>query len=228
MLDYSIPGNTEKIDFNQNSITNVHAGYFKNLPNIIEIHLYSNDIDKVDEWAFVEVASVSKIDLGYNQLMVIHENMLSGLQNLAWLSLQGNGIHTIEDRSFKDLTALTSLSLHYNSLKTIPQQMFNLDNLPTGLNPFYIRNNPLSCDQSLCWLKQADYTWITVGYREHTKCAEPQALKYRKWDEITATDLCYESPCGFQSKCSMGTDGNIYRFCQEIGHNQVLFAFLNT
>ena len=190
MLDYSIPENTEKIDFNQNSITHVQAGYFKNLPNIIEIHLYSNDIDKVDEWAFVEVASVSKIDLGYNQLMVIHENMLSGLQNLAWLSLQGNGIHTIEDRSFKDLTALTFLAMHYNSLKTTPQQMFDLNHLPTGLNPFYIRNNPLSCDQSLCWLKQADTTWIRVWSPSSTQCDTPASLNGRTWDSITTADLC--------------------------------------
>lgn len=159
-LGYSIPGNTEFIRFDVNSITHVQAGYFKNLPNLTKIHLFMNDISNIDDYAFANISTVTYISLGTNKLSVIRENMFSGLPNLSKLYLYSNLIHTIESRSFKDNTVLTLLALERNSLQSIPQCMFNPKNHPTGLNEFRIHTNPLSCTEFLCWLKQ-------IGLRLH-------------------------------------------------------------
>ncbi len=54
---------------------------------------------------------------------------------------------------------------------------------------FQIYNNPLSCNQSLTWLKLVDTTWITVSSPEQTLCAEPPALYDCSWASITAYNL---------------------------------------
>ncbi len=125
MLNYTIPADTEKVNFNGNDITHVQAGYFKNLSNLAEIHIVGNDISNIDDFAFASVPSVTFIKIRHNKMSVIRENMFSGLQNMDELSIQFNLIHTIEPRSFKTNTALTILALQGNSLQTIHKCMFS-------------------------------------------------------------------------------------------------------
>ncbi len=94
---------------------------------------------------------------------------------------------------FKGNTALTDLSVAYNSLETMPECMFDPTNHPATLDEFHMDNNPLRCDQDLCWLKQVDTTWITVKYPYSPECAGPAALAGRKWDTLSEQDLCNTS-----------------------------------
>ncbi len=186
MSGYSIPGNTEQVWFHQNSLTHVQAGYFKNLPYLTQIYLYSNDISSVDDFAFVQVPSLTYISLGNNKLSVIRKNMFSGLPHLASLALNDNMINTIESGTFKDNTALTWLSLYGNQLETLNQCIFDPENHPCSLE-LWLWDNPLSCNESLCWLKQA--TWITVDYASSTVCTGPGTLNGQTWNMITTDDL---------------------------------------
>ncbi len=189
MSNYSIPADTERVWFGYNSITRVQAGYFKDLSNLTEIGLQSNDISDIDDCAFSHVPSVTLIKHAWNKLSVIRKNMFSGLPNLAELRIQNNLIHTIEVGSFRQNTALVTLLLWGNLLQTIPELMFDPQNHPSGLSYFEIDGNPLSCDESLCWLKQFDTTWITVVLATSTLCTGPQAVAGWTWQNITTDDL---------------------------------------
>ncbi len=82
MLNHSIPANTTCVWFQQNSITNVPAGYFRNLSNVESINLENNLISEIDAYAFSGVPSVRKIDLYKNKLTVIRKMMFYGTPNL--------------------------------------------------------------------------------------------------------------------------------------------------
>ncbi len=123
--------------------------------------------------------------------------MLTGLTNLRMLLLQANDITTLEPGSFRDLTSLAMLYLYENSLQSLSECIFDPNNHPQSLNYFEIYLNPLSCTQHLCWLKQADTTWITVPTASVTMCVEPAALNGRTWDILTEYDLNCSMPGGF-------------------------------
>ncbi len=195
---HTIPGTTTYFRFRSNSISFVPANYFINLPSLDKIGLHYNVITDIADAAFSQVPTVTSIKLYYNQLTVIREMMFSGLPNLATLRLSRNQIYLIEPGSFKGNTVLTYLSLGDNSLETVSQSIFDPNNHPTSLYNFKMYDNPLRCDNTLCWLKQLDTTWITVNLDvvSDTGCSGPTALAGRKWDTLTEMELCL-----IQGKC---------------------------
>ena len=196
MINYTIPKTTEWVLLYRNSITHVQAGYFKDLSNLTHIILYSNYISDIDDFAFIEVPSVKFIDLNGNKLSVIHTHMFWGLPNLAELYLGSNMVHTIESGSFKQNAALINLALYGNLLETVSQCIFDSLNHPTNLH-FFIFENPLSCNETLCWLKEcetADNAWIILeellGDELHeVVCFGPKNLNGQRWNTLTTQDL---------------------------------------
>ena len=117
MLGYSIPANIEIVKFQENQITHVYAGYFKNLPNLKTILLFDNQIADLDDFSFVQVPSVTVIKLQYNRLSMIRKNIFTGLPNLNTLNLAHNEIHEIQLESFRENSALEDLRLQNNLLQ---------------------------------------------------------------------------------------------------------------
>ncbi len=185
---HTIPAGTTIVRFDWNSITYIPGSYFENLLNLDEIWLIGNAITDFADTAFSQVPSVTKICLQQNQLTVIREMMFSGLPNLSDLRISLNQIHTIEQGSFKNNMALTILAIHGNSLETVSQSIFAPNNHPTSLDLIYMYNNPLQCDQDLCWIKQ-DNT-ITVAVATAVECIGPAALAGRMWDTLTEHEIC--------------------------------------
>ena len=191
ITNHPIPAGTTQVKFQENSISRVPEGYFENLPSLDSINLYSNLISDIDDYAFVAVATVTWLNLAENKLEIIREQMFSGLTNLRVLYLQYNLVQRIEPGSFRDNTALTTLYLSYNLLQTLPESMFDLDNHPNNLqhDGLYMYNNPLVCNQSICWLKQAEQDWILLSRPDLIVCTGPGDLIGRTWDNITTHDL---------------------------------------
>ena len=192
MLSHPIPANTEEALFQHNSITHIPVGYFQNLPNLGSIVIYTNLISEIGDNAFSAVPSVTFINLDNNKLEIVNKSMFAGLPNLQELKLNYNLIHTVQMDSFKDNTALTKLWLFANSLESLPQCVFDPDNQPAGLT-LRVYNNPMTCDQSWCWVKQAEGDWITVPNPSGTTCSGPAALSGRTWDTLTEQDFNCEA-----------------------------------
>ncbi len=99
-----------------------------------------------------------------------------------------NEIVTIQPGSFEENTALIELGLYNNLLQTLPESMFHPQNRPHDLNLFEVSDNPVSCGGSLCWLKHADGTWITVDWPGGVVCTGGD-LDGMTWDTLTVEDL---------------------------------------
>ncbi len=212
---YPIPAGTTRVWFDGNLITLVPAGLFVNLPYLWQIFLHENLLSDIEDFAFTGVPNVTSISVRDNYLEVIREHMFSGLPNLQVLSVSNNLLHTVEPGSFRDLTALIDLYLRDNSLHTLSECMFEPENHTQNLDiRFY--NNPLSCDQYMCWLKQAEGDWITVTRDYDTACAGPGALNGTTWDVLTELDLnCNTQPapnCGIQGEYHKQVSSNKFTF----------------
>ncbi len=198
IVGHSIPQNTKRVHFQGNQITHVPSGYFQNLPNLVLIYFYDNDISNFDDSAFSGVPNVTEISFEYNDLSLIRKGMFSGAIHLMILDLAHNNIHTIQSGSFRENTALIRMKLNDNSLPTVNEAMFDLDNRPCGLNDFKMFNNPVSCDEHLCWLRLADGDWISVV--DNPVCNGPAGLSGRTWNSLTILDL----NCDTSSECNGG------------------------
>ena len=130
ILNYSIPENTTKVDFDWNAITHIYSGYFQNLPNLTEIRFTSNSISDIDDYSFSGVASVEIINLAFNNLEVIRRHIFSGLPNMFRLLLNNNNIYLIESGALRDNRALTYLRIDNNQLDSLLECMFNPENHP--------------------------------------------------------------------------------------------------
>ncbi len=197
MTAHQIPANTEEVTFNANAISHVPAGYFVNLPSLYKIMLYYNVINSVDAYSFSGVPNITFLSLARNNLVMIHKNMFSGLINLRYLRLHKNQINRIQPGSLKDCSALMQLVLDNNLIQSLPGSLFDPLNHPSDLSQFYIKKNPLSCNECLTWLKQADGVWLNILNPPSTICAGPDNLSGLSWDMISTQNLNHSSIGGF-------------------------------
>ncbi len=198
ILNYTIPWDTEWVRCDKNLITVVPAGYFQNLSSLDRVDFWNNLISDVEDFAFVDVPTVTWICLWKNRLRVIRRNMFSGLPLLELLELDENMIYTIQSGSLENKPALEGLVLSRNSLETVSESMF-AGSKPAEL-AILVYENPLICDQCLAWLMQG---WITVvHWLDNMKCVGPPALTWRTWDTLTLQDLTHNNTQGESSSCS--------------------------
>ena len=176
-----------------NRLEIVNKTMFANLSNLERLELQFNQIHTIQLDSFKDNTALTGLYLSRNKLEMVKRTMFSGLLNLETLILYGNQIFMTESGSFKKNTALTTLGLQDNSLQTLPPCMFDPDNHPTSLT-LRMENNPLRCDESWCWVKQAESDWITVSFAFLTNCAGPGALSGRMWLMITEQDLNCQAP----------------------------------
>ena len=202
MTDHPIPADTISFEMDRNSISRVPSGYFVNVTDLFSIYLEFNDIWAIDDYAFAGVPHVYRIELELNSLQVIREHMFAGLTNLRILNLYWNDIHTVEPGSFRDTTNLGQLALSRNSLQTLPESMFvnHTQRLQSTIYQFGFNNNPLVCNQSICWVKEAEGVWITVHNYHVTYCSAPAALTGIRWDRLDFCDPPGQCNQGFPHK----------------------------
>ncbi len=177
------------INLRRNKLTVIRENMFSGLHKLSILRLNGNQIQTVEYGSFKDTIVLQNLALHENSFETIPKCLFVGLPKLKQLHLAKNNIHTIGPGNFKDTKALQKLYLYKNSLETFPRNMFDLTNHPIDLNIFDIYDNPLSCTDSLCWLKQIDTTWITVTSASSAVCSGPEPLIGRTWDTLSTTDL---------------------------------------
>ena len=167
IANYSFPSDTTEIYFDENNITKVPSGVFKNMPNLLEIRLGKNIISTIDENAFRNVTSLEWLYLSNNNLTCISKNMFAGLSQLRLLSLRQNYITFIESQSLGMMNNLAELRLSRNRLKSLSQSIFDEIEDPDDII-LSLKNNPLKCNSRLYWVIILD--WIQVVDPNNTFC----------------------------------------------------------
>ena len=137
-----------------NALTKIDSGMWTGLQSLEYLGLTENYISTISPNAFSSLSHLSTLHLGKNYLPTVHGNMWVGLQSLECLRLHNNRLTEIPRDGFSNMPALESLDLGSNQLMTLRSDIIYLHNRPSRLYLGLV-DNPLQCDSSLCWLKEA-------------------------------------------------------------------------
>ncbi|KAG7488175.1 hypothetical protein MATL_G00031620 [Megalops atlanticus] len=101
----------------------VVGGIFSNLPNLIQITLYENQLQSISTGAFGHM-TLKELWLYDNQLTHLEDNVFTNLTHLQLLVLSRNRISSISAGAFSGMTELGEVSLHTNRLTSFEEGTF--------------------------------------------------------------------------------------------------------
>ena len=147
-----------------------------------EVWVNHNVIADIPLEIFSNLTWCLELVLDSNKLTVIKSGMFKGLKSLKLLNLGHNRITHIEPGSFANLQ-LSELYLDNNRLtKPMDQQeLVNSQSVRITLG-----SNPLQCDSSMCWMKQAEEDkWLI--WNTELSWDEPDCENYpdADWNDVT-------------------------------------------
>ena len=155
------------------------ADYVDGLYSVKLLRLYNNEISHIEAQSFLNLSECTWLDLSRNKLSEIREGTFDGLNSLKGLILDRNRISYIEPGSFSHLP-LEGLTLSYNRLITLHELVLPKSQ-STSLS---LANNPILCDNTTYWIKQAQKDGrIAWKYNDHKpNCENCPGVN---WDDIS-------------------------------------------
>ncbi|XP_069694838.1 leucine-rich repeat transmembrane neuronal protein 3-like [Periplaneta americana] len=155
----------EQLSLEDNFLTELKVGTFKNMTEISGLHLAGNRIEKLEVGIFEDLISLDWISLQYNLLHSLESGNFVGLANLRGLWLSGNRLSYLHPDVFMHLTKLNYLHLDENEKLYIPSDSSFL-NSPT-LETLDISECNLSLITSksfenMSYLKEVDFSGNNV------------------------------------------------------------------
>jgi Leucine-rich repeat (LRR) protein len=117
----------------ENKVTAIDFS-FDCLPNLLNLDLSLNRIERISPQAFKNIKSLKQLNLARNKLTQLNDEVFSGLSSLEVLKLDKNSIESIQQNSFSELANLRMLDLSNNKLTLLDDLIFrSLENI-TELN----------------------------------------------------------------------------------------------
>ncbi|KAK4886293.1 hypothetical protein RN001_002564 [Aquatica leii] len=177
------------LSYNQLSVIPSHA--FESIPELRELKLSGNPIQKILNDAFIYVSQLVKLELSYCKIGTIETNAFSGLEkSLEWLKLDNNKLSEVHSSTF-----------------TILQSLHELD----------IAANPWNCTCKLRPLRE----WMlrkNVPFGVPPVCRFPNRISSRTWDKLDLDEFaCVPEIIALDSKAH-GIEGkNVTMTCQIAG-----------
>ncbi|XP_016070754.1 PREDICTED: decorin [Miniopterus natalensis] len=111
-----LPPDTTLLDLQNNKITEIKGGDFKNLKNLHTLILVNNEISKIDAGAFAPLVKLERLYLSKNQLKELPEKMPKTLQELR---AHENQITKVRKSVFNGLNEMIVIELGTNPLKSL-------------------------------------------------------------------------------------------------------------
>ena len=136
---------------NDNKLTSLTHGMLQGLEAVIILKICCNKIATIEDEIFSEMFRLDILDLSQNQLTRIRRKTFSGIKRFRLaLYLQENKIKTLAPEMFSDIPRPFALGLGK------PIEMY-----------YDSRDDHLTCDSRLCWLKKEDKArtikWGPIG-----------------------------------------------------------------
>uniref|UniRef100_A0A5G2RB02 Decorin n=1 Tax=Sus scrofa TaxID=9823 RepID=A0A5G2RB02_PIG len=156
-----LPPDTALLDLQNNKITEIKDGDFKNLKNLHTLILINNKISKISPGAFAPLVKLERLYLSKNQLkelpekmpktlqeLRVHENeitkvrkaVFNGLNQMIVVELGTNPLKSsgIENGAFQGMKKLSYIRIADTNITTIPQ------GLPPSLTELHLDGNKIS------------------------------------------------------------------------------------
>lgn len=160
-VPWDFPPDTTLLDLQNNKITEIKEGAFKNLKDLHTLILVNNKISKISPEAFKPLVKLERLYLSKNQLkelpekmprtlqeLRVHENEITklrksdfnGLNNVLVIELGGNPLKNsgIENGAFQGLKSLSYIRISDTNITAIPQ------GLPTSLTEVHLDGNKIT------------------------------------------------------------------------------------
>ena len=157
--------------------------YFRNFPILTKLNLGNNDWTPFD--TSILPVSLTSINLKYAYELSTFPNFTGWTPNLKVIKIAGNVIPEIPQDNIRNMR-ITYLSIYRNHLTSIPdytvyphmEVLFLHDNRLTTIPDFYnttlsLSNNPLVCDNALCWIRMWPWIFNTPILTDTPTCVSP-------------------------------------------------------
>ena len=154
----------ELLHLNENRITTIPRDNIHGLKRLKIFKVHRNKITLMPNMSYFSALKV--IGISQNYITYVPTGTLDGLLHLKKLDLSANRIAYVDDISH---LSLYHLNLASNILRILP------DLYGHKLKTLYLHDNPIVCNQSLCWLRM--WPWYqTPPEFDNVVCAEPPEL----------------------------------------------------
>ena len=154
------------LNLNKNYIEIIELNALVSLTKLEQLYLGDNALTQLRTDMWQGLVSLKKLELHRNDLTSLSSSIFHQLENLEHLRLCDNKITTIGPGAFYNLPQLTALQLQKNNLTTFKKDIFKATQTNRVVLPdqlvLQLNDNPLWCDQELCWLKDGEKEgWLT-------------------------------------------------------------------
>lgn len=87
----------ENLNLEKNSFSSIHGHTFKDFNNLISLILNHNQIDVLQDDAFIGLSSLQKLDLSFNGIVAVSEGSLKHMNRLILLDFTHNFLRLVLD-----------------------------------------------------------------------------------------------------------------------------------
>ncbi|XP_055688903.1 uncharacterized protein LOC129793172 [Lutzomyia longipalpis] len=184
----------EALNLDKNVLTSVHNAALEGFPRLITLSMRHNQIDVLQDHAFLGLNSLQVLDLGYNGIVAISGASLLHLKRLVVLDMTHNFLRALTADLTAPLPALKELRLDGNDISIVAKNAMDA----SELHSLSLLDNPLSCD---CTLKPfAEWLGRSVSIPAHdllgAVCATPPALEGAPLLQVPVESLSCEASDG--------------------------------
>ncbi|XP_059609209.1 leucine-rich repeat-containing protein 15 [Phlebotomus argentipes] len=185
----------EALNLDKNVLTSVHNGALEGFPRLITLSMRHNQIDVLQDHAFLGLNSLQVLDLGYNGIVAISGASLLHLKRLVVLDMTHNFLRALTSDLIAPLPALKELRLDGNDISIVAKNALEGTN---ELHSLSLLDNPLSCD---CTLRPfAEWLGSSVSIPAHdllgAVCATPPHLEGAPLLQVPVESLSCEASDG--------------------------------
>ena len=170
-------------DISYNNLTTIPKPLLLQLTSLEYLNASCNLIEDMPYLTAV-AAKVISVNLSYNHIRIIPAAHMYKLLSLEYLDLQGNLLNEFPFWTLGASTTLYYLNLEDNMLSSLHIDFPKLELSDTAV--INIRQNPLLCDQNLCWMRR--YKPLVL-LRDLTPCVAPAPLVGAVFDDLTDRQL---------------------------------------
>ena len=174
----------ELIILTYNHISTIEVGTFTGLGTLKKLWMDHNNekLRDMKDNTFIGLSSLEILYVHNNKIQSVRPGLFNGLFKLKEIGLDDNNITQVEDGAFQGLEFLSKLWLFNNRLTTLQSNTFT--GLPRPLD-LTLGENPLQCDQRLCWIKRGEregwIRWISLDDRP----LQPKCSNGMNWYNLT-------------------------------------------
>ncbi|KAF7267876.1 hypothetical protein GWI33_018932 [Rhynchophorus ferrugineus] len=156
-LDSLYNFNFQQLELNNDNISIIIPGFFRNFHQLRNLSLAHNNISEIIEGVFREMTELQEINLSHNQIKQLDIYTFVGLKQLTYIDLSFNQLKQLPENIFSYQSSITYLNIAHNNFTDIYVSNSKISKLTMNHNQ--IENIIETCD----------YKYLDVSYNNVTK-----------------------------------------------------------